>query len=636
MKILIDPGHGGKELGAIGPGGLTEKEVNLRVAFFLKSLLEKDGFEVILTRTKDLTLSLKERVEIAKKHKPCLFLSIHHNANSERYSHINRFEVYVPFNYEGPSISLGKKLAEIFSQERDQITWGPIPARYTVLNSSPFSVLVEPGYIINPEEEKRLRSTSYLEEEASLLYKGIKWVTEKGCYFKFRFKRQTPHEIIISRENIDIGALEVTIDNIPWEHYSVDNQYIRILYPTSWKILRIHGKTSNGIELFPFSYKNLNYRPISSFSQSVSEFGNLKLIHLSFFDEKGLYTEKGINIDVNTTEAEILKCSKCIGEKGSVYILIKTNRPQTNVEVSLRGFQAITEVRSLEHLRNNEIAGIVESNGTPMENVLIKHEKGHTISRKFGVFKTDIDKKITFLKKGLYPYYLLDPEPQQNHFINMEPIFPGLFNKKILLRATVKNNVKDEEVQLFSLILKDTLLSAGAMVKDVYTEFPGWDNEPLITKEIIEERPHLSIKIQSQENKFVLYYYYRDSDTLEILKRISSYFYKFDLPSLEIRESSDYFVIHPSNRRIIVNIPPKMRINELYLYNYLLLLGIEHYYRNEPIHLEKLEARGNIIKSEYNLLSIPVKDGIAYLPKNILKLKFFTEEQKCIHSPDGN
>ncbi|GEM_PF-6737560 len=636
MKILIDPGHGGKEQGAVGPTGLLEKDVNLRVAYFLKTLLENDGFEVFLTRTKDVTLTLKERVEIARKLSPCLFLSIHHNANSERNTHVNRFEVFVPFEFEGPSVSLGRKLAEVFSKHRGQIPFGPMPARYTVLKSSPFSVLVEPGYIINPDEEKRLRSDSYLKEEAKLLYEGIKWVLEDGCNFRLTLKRHTPREIVISRKDINIASLEVTIDDTSWGHYTIEEEYIKVLYPASWKKLHIKGTTPKGIEIFPFRYTNPEYVPIVSFSQSVREFGNLKLVHLSFFDNRGEYAKRGLKVRIKAKNGEVIKSSDTVEERGSVYILLKTDIPENEIEVSFKGFQAITNVHSIEDLRNDEIAGIVHGGGLPLENTLIKHERGYTISGKLGVFKTEVDDNITFLKKGYYPFYLVSPEPKENYYVEMRPIFPGISRKRILLRASMKNTAHDGSVQMFSSIFKNVLLSGGALVKDIITEFPGWDNEPYIVHKTVSEKPDLAIKVQSKENRLILYHYYRDTDTLEILKRISSYFYKLDIPSLEIKESSDYFAIHPSGRRIIINIPFNMNRYEAHLYSYLIFLGFEHYFADEPLTLEKLETEGSFVRAEHDLLTIPVKDGYIHIPTNILKLKLFTEEQTCIHLPDGN
>jgi N-acetylmuramoyl-L-alanine amidase len=78
-RIVIDPGHGGVQTGAIADTGLTEKEVTLDVAVRLRRLLADSPFEVLLTRDADKTLALEKRVEFANTHSADLFLSIHVN-----------------------------------------------------------------------------------------------------------------------------------------------------------------------------------------------------------------------------------------------------------------------------------------------------------------------------------------------------------------------------------------------------------------------------------------------------------------------------------------------------------------------------------------------------------------------------
>jgi len=80
-RIAIDPGHGGKDKGAVGPTGLEEKNVTLHLAGMLKEYLEREGkYEVVLTRKDDTLVSLKTRTGIANHFKADLFLSIHLNA----------------------------------------------------------------------------------------------------------------------------------------------------------------------------------------------------------------------------------------------------------------------------------------------------------------------------------------------------------------------------------------------------------------------------------------------------------------------------------------------------------------------------------------------------------------------------
>lgn len=80
-RVVIDAGHGGHDPGAVGPGGLWEKDIVLDIAIRLKRLLDEQGIEAHLTRQDDTYLSLEERTVIANRKKADLFVSVHANAN---------------------------------------------------------------------------------------------------------------------------------------------------------------------------------------------------------------------------------------------------------------------------------------------------------------------------------------------------------------------------------------------------------------------------------------------------------------------------------------------------------------------------------------------------------------------------
>jgi len=91
-KIVIDPGHGGKDPGAIGCTGLYEKDVVLDVSKMVKDDLKRRGFDVIMTRQKDVFVALRKRSQIANENNADLFVSIHANANRKNW--VRGFEVY--------------------------------------------------------------------------------------------------------------------------------------------------------------------------------------------------------------------------------------------------------------------------------------------------------------------------------------------------------------------------------------------------------------------------------------------------------------------------------------------------------------------------------------------------------------
>ncbi|MCK4249258.1 MAG: N-acetylmuramoyl-L-alanine amidase [Candidatus Omnitrophica bacterium] len=91
-RVVIDPGHGGKDPGAIGRTGLKEKNVVLDISLKLKKMLQTKGIQVIMTRTDDTFIPLRKRAQIANDYKADFFISIH--ANSARHRGADGFEVF--------------------------------------------------------------------------------------------------------------------------------------------------------------------------------------------------------------------------------------------------------------------------------------------------------------------------------------------------------------------------------------------------------------------------------------------------------------------------------------------------------------------------------------------------------------
>ena len=90
-KIVLDPGHGGKDAGAISAKKLFEKDVVLKISKYTKQILEKHGFDVYMTRYDDRYITLDERASFAKKIKADLFLSIHANSASPSANGVETF-----------------------------------------------------------------------------------------------------------------------------------------------------------------------------------------------------------------------------------------------------------------------------------------------------------------------------------------------------------------------------------------------------------------------------------------------------------------------------------------------------------------------------------------------------------------
>jgi N-acetylmuramoyl-L-alanine amidase CwlD len=172
--IVVDPGHGGSDPGAVGYTGLQEKVVNLAVAQNLITLLKAAGAEVIVTRSGDLSVSNLKRVELANKSGADLFVSIHANAFTNPES--NGTETHYCGNNENSSAS--RFLAQQLQREllsalglRDR---GVKANSFYVLTKAEMpSALVELGFITNLEEEELLKKPETQGRAAEAVYRGI-------------------------------------------------------------------------------------------------------------------------------------------------------------------------------------------------------------------------------------------------------------------------------------------------------------------------------------------------------------------------------------------------------------------------------------------------------------------------------
>ena len=183
-KIVIDPGHGGNDAGAIGPTGVMEKNVTLKVALELKRLLESEGAQVIMTRETDRTVSSKgaqasdieelgARVDVANRIKSDIFISIH--ADSFTRPEARGTTGY----YYGKSTSgRGQKLAD--SIRRNLVEQLGTPSRgtqpcnfFVVKHTDMPATLIELGFISNKDEEKLLDSKEGVRKAAQGILDGI-------------------------------------------------------------------------------------------------------------------------------------------------------------------------------------------------------------------------------------------------------------------------------------------------------------------------------------------------------------------------------------------------------------------------------------------------------------------------------
>ncbi len=214
ITVVIDPGHGGKDPGAIGFLGIREKDVNLKIAKELYRLLRGDKrFRVVLTRKGDYYVPLKERSLIAVREKADLFISIHSDAAPKGKPYAVGTQIFA-VSYEGlkdrvrdkdfvkmllgrgyqepivrkilldlamdlsleESVTFGRILAFHLKKflSREVVFRGIKRARFEVLKNPGIpSILLETGFITNPEEALKLVSRDFQKRLAKAIYKSI-------------------------------------------------------------------------------------------------------------------------------------------------------------------------------------------------------------------------------------------------------------------------------------------------------------------------------------------------------------------------------------------------------------------------------------------------------------------------------
>jgi len=216
--VIIDPGHGGKDPGAIGPTGLKEKEVTLGIALYLEKLLKGVGIPTYLTRSKDEFVYLENRTNFANQKNGFIFVSLHANSVLNHRPSAKGIETFVlSSKYIGASARdvadrenrasrahpevdtdlaliiadleesanikysldfaeiIQKKLVNYLKLEDRGVKQAP----FVVLKGANMvAVIVEVAFISNPKEEKLLKNNEFKQKSAQALFEAIKYYVE--------------------------------------------------------------------------------------------------------------------------------------------------------------------------------------------------------------------------------------------------------------------------------------------------------------------------------------------------------------------------------------------------------------------------------------------------------------------------
>jgi N-acetylmuramoyl-L-alanine amidase len=173
FRVVIDPGHGGPDPGAVGIDGLRETDVVLDVALQVARLLQARGVQVLMTRTSEVDVDLPPRVSLANRSRADLFVSLHANALSMNRPDVNGIET---FYFAGGrsrdlAVTIQDQLMAVSPGTPDR---GARPGRFFVIRRTVMpSVLAEMGFVTGEIDAPRLASPAFRRRLAQAVANGI-------------------------------------------------------------------------------------------------------------------------------------------------------------------------------------------------------------------------------------------------------------------------------------------------------------------------------------------------------------------------------------------------------------------------------------------------------------------------------
>lgn len=184
--IVIDPGHGGFDPGKKGNAGKDEKHINLEISLYLRQYLEENGYAVIMTREEDVdlykkdgsgrrmkTIDLVNRKDMVIKNKPDALISVHVNSFPE--SKYYGAQTFYSKDNEGSrelAVLIQEEFIRILDNDNKRATLQKDDV-YMIKGLDMPAVLVECGFLSNPQEEQKLNDPNYQQDVAWSIYVGL-------------------------------------------------------------------------------------------------------------------------------------------------------------------------------------------------------------------------------------------------------------------------------------------------------------------------------------------------------------------------------------------------------------------------------------------------------------------------------
>jgi N-acetylmuramoyl-L-alanine amidase len=170
LVVIIDPGHGGKDPGALGIGGVREKDIILPIGTRVAQILQQNGVQAVMTRNSDYFVTLQGRVDMAQQANADVFVSIHANSAGASRPDVNGLETY----YYDSGLGLARIVHSTILQSLNVRDRGVRRARFFVLRKSSMpSILVETGYLTGQQDISQLTTPQYQAQMADAIARGV-------------------------------------------------------------------------------------------------------------------------------------------------------------------------------------------------------------------------------------------------------------------------------------------------------------------------------------------------------------------------------------------------------------------------------------------------------------------------------
>ena len=185
VVIVVDPGHGGEDPGKVGINDVLEKDLNLQIAKKVKKLLEEAGIKIVMTRTNDKVPDAKkedlnQRVQLINDTKPKLALCIHQNSYPD--AKIKGAQVFyhtITPEAEDVATIVQEQLRTVDPTNTRQIKEND--TYFMLKNSQVPTIIVECGFLTNPDEAAKLTQEDYQDKLAQAICEGVvKWLNGDG------------------------------------------------------------------------------------------------------------------------------------------------------------------------------------------------------------------------------------------------------------------------------------------------------------------------------------------------------------------------------------------------------------------------------------------------------------------------